>query len=93
LVKFVLEAILVYWHKLAHIPKGILEKIKKYCFNILWQGCSDYKGAHWVNWRKLAVPKALGGWGLKDIHLFGPSLAATSLFGILSQKTVCGEGS
>jgi hypothetical protein len=26
LIKFVLEAILVFWHTLAHIPKGILEK-------------------------------------------------------------------
>eukprot|EP01018_Ginkgo_biloba_P020451 Gb_39782 [translate_table: standard] len=29
LIKSILEAILVYWHTLAHIPKGTLEKIRK----------------------------------------------------------------
>jgi hypothetical protein len=28
----------------------------------------------WVKWDMLAVPKLLGGWGLKNIHLFSKSL-------------------
>jgi hypothetical protein len=46
LIKSILEAIPVYWHLLAHIPKGILDRIKKVCFNYLWKGNCDYKGSH-----------------------------------------------
>jgi len=36
LVKSMLEAIPIYCHTLANIPKGILENIRKYCFNFMW---------------------------------------------------------
>jgi hypothetical protein len=61
LVKSILEAIPMFWHMLSHIPKGILKKIGKFCFYFLWQGSSEYKGTQWVNWRKMATPKSLGG--------------------------------
>jgi hypothetical protein len=77
----------MYWHTLAHIPKGILEKIKKFCFNFLWQGSSEYKGTHWVNWIKIAAPKSLGGWGLKDIHIFNHSLDAKSLWNMITKES------
>jgi hypothetical protein len=35
LIKFFIEAILVYWHLLAHIPKGVLNKIWKLFFNYI----------------------------------------------------------
>lgn len=28
----------------------------------------------WVDWEKIALPKALGGWGLKNIFLFAKAL-------------------
>lgn len=40
LIKSMLEAILVYENSLAHIPKGILEKIRKLCFNF-WDEVSS----------------------------------------------------
>ena len=30
----------------------------------------------WVKWKRIAAPKGLGGWGLKDIFLFSKALAA-----------------
>ena len=30
----------------------------------------------WVKWEKIVVPKAMGGWGLKNIFLFSKALAA-----------------
>jgi len=30
----------------------------------------------WVRWKRIIVPKPLGGWGLKNIHFFLKSLAA-----------------
>eukprot|EP01018_Ginkgo_biloba_P032610 Gb_14068 [translate_table: standard] len=40
LIKSLLETIPVFWHTMAYIPKGILEKIRKCCFNYLWKGIS-----------------------------------------------------
>jgi hypothetical protein len=35
LVKLVLEAITVYWMSISWIPKGILEKARRICFNFI----------------------------------------------------------
>ena len=35
LVNLVLEVILVFWHNMLYIPKGVLEKIKKSCFKFI----------------------------------------------------------
>lgn len=32
----------------------------------------------WVGWERIALPKALGGWGLKNIFHFSKALAAKS---------------
>jgi hypothetical protein len=75
LVKVVLEVIPVYWMSLAWIPKGILEKVRRLCFSYLWQGNKDKKVLPWVQWEQIVVPKALGGWGLKNIFSFSKALA------------------
>jgi len=41
-----------------------------------------------VNWRKILSPKELGGWGLKDIHLFGHSLAEKSLWNMINKESL-----
>jgi hypothetical protein len=76
LVKSVLEAIPVYWISLSWIPKGILEAARKIYFRFLWSGKGDTFVSPWVRWQRIVVPKALGGWGLKNIFLFSKSLAA-----------------
>jgi len=82
LVNYVLEAIPVFWHTLAHILKGVLERIGTCCFNFLWKGSSGYKGSHLARWTLIATPKSQGCWDLKDIHLCGRSLATKSLWNL-----------
>jgi len=72
----VLEAIPVYWMSLSWIPKGMLEQIRRICFRFLWSGKKDEQVTPWVSWKRIAVPKGLGGWGLKNIFLFAQALAA-----------------
>jgi hypothetical protein len=64
-----LEAILVYWNLLAYIPKGVLERFRK-CVSFFWEGRYDTQGIHLAKWLDIAKPKDMGGWGLKNIHLF-----------------------
>ena len=75
LVKAVLEAIPVFWMSLSWIPKGILERIRKVCFRFLWSGKKVEQTTPWISWKRIAVPKCFGGWGLKDIFLFSKALA------------------
>jgi len=57
-----LEDISIYCNTLAHITKGILEKIKiKHCFNFICKGRNDYEGNHLVKWERIATPKYLVG--------------------------------
>jgi hypothetical protein len=42
---------------------------------ISWQGNKDKKVLPWVRWDRIANPKALGGWGLKNIFFFSKALA------------------
>ena len=41
----------------------------------------------WVNWKRIAVPKGLGGWGLKDIFLFSKATGMEINFGKYSLTT------
>jgi len=79
-VKGVLESIPVYWLSLAKILKSILNNIRKRMFIFMWIGKNIKEGVHLINWRKLAKPKKVGGWGIKNIFFFGKSLAAKILW-------------
>jgi hypothetical protein len=76
LTKSVLEFILVYWMSLAWIPKGVLEKITSLYAHLIWSGTGDKYTQPWEKWESIAIPKDLGGWGLKKIFLFSKALAA-----------------
>jgi hypothetical protein len=82
LIKLVIEAIPVYWNLLINIPKGILARIHKLCFNFMWKGSSEYIGSHLVNWKPLSAPISVGGWswGLKDLVSFGRALVVKSVW-------------
>jgi hypothetical protein len=67
----VLEAILAYWHTLAYILVGVLEKIRRKVFNFLWTRDKENDGIPWVKWTYLAKPREEGRRGLKNIHFFG----------------------
>jgi hypothetical protein len=74
LTKSVLEAIPVYWMSLAWIPKGFLETIRRICARFIWYGFGEKYTQPWSKWDNIAFPKALGGWGLKNILLFSKAL-------------------
>jgi hypothetical protein len=65
LVKEILKAIPVYWISLAWVPKGILEKIRKLCYQFIWSGDNKKKCLVLASWKKLAAPKENVGWQRK----------------------------
>jgi hypothetical protein len=90
LLKVVLKSIPVYGLSLAHVPKSILEKIRRRCFSFLWI-CKKKEGIPLVSWKILAKPKKGGGWGLKNIHLFGQALTVKSLWRLLFNEGLWGN--
>jgi len=73
---------------LSWIPKGILEKARKIVFSYIWRGNKDKQVMPWVRWEKIAVPKALGGWGLKNIFLFSKALAAKCSWRLVNSSSL-----
>jgi hypothetical protein len=59
---------------LSWIPKGILDVVRKLSSKFLWSRKNESHVIPWVRWEKIATPKALGGWGLKNIFLFSKAL-------------------
>ena len=83
LVKYVLEAIPVFWMHFL-IPVGVIEKIRKIYFKFLWFGNYDSSfGLSWTSWKVLENPKIFGGWGLKILVLFTKALGAKSVWNII----------
>jgi hypothetical protein len=65
---------------LTWIPKGVLERIRCICYRFIWLGNKGKKSFVLVSWKKLALPKANGGWGLKNnIFLFSKALATKNV--------------
>ena len=64
---------------MAKIPKSVLNSIRRRMFRFPWTGKKEKEGMHLINWKKLAKPKKDGGWGIKNIFIFGQELAANFL--------------
>lgn len=83
LAKSVLQNLAVFWISLCKIPKTILTTIRRKISNFIWSGL-DKRKIHLCNWQKIASPKALGGWSLKNIFVFALALRAKSLWRVIS---------
>eukprot|EP00253_Pinus_taeda_P019711 PITA_19711 len=88
LVKAVLEATPVYWMALAWIPRSILARLQQIYNRYLWNGNQDKHIFAWVGWKKIAIPKKWGGWGLKDLPSFAQALAAKMGWTLLTGKNL-----
>eukprot|EP00253_Pinus_taeda_P005582 PITA_05582 len=84
LVKSVLEAGPVYWMALTWIPRSILARLQQTCNRYLWNGIRDKHIFAWVSWKKIAIPKKWGGWGLKELPSFAQALAAKMRWNLLT---------
>ena len=74
LVNAVLSSIPIYWMGLAPLPSTILQKIRRVIFNFLWGSTDLIFRYHLSNWQDLSIPKAAGGWGIKNLFFFSQAL-------------------
>jgi hypothetical protein len=63
-----------------------LEVIRRLCYKFIWLGDQKKKGLVLASWKKLALPKANGGWGLKNPFLFSKALATKNVWRLIQGK-------
>ena len=76
LLKSILESIPIYWLSLSKVPKSILDKFCSLCYGFLWSRNKEENTIPMVKWNQLARLKSMGGWGFKNLFLFGRALVA-----------------
>jgi hypothetical protein len=77
--------------QLQKIPIGILTKIRKLCLQFSMVRAKDSGGIPLVKWSCLAMPKELGGWGIKNIVWFCKLLVAKSLWRLIHNNMLWGR--
>jgi hypothetical protein len=87
----VLSSIPVLWESIENIPKGMLTQVRKLCFPFLWFGKKEVDGIPLVRWMKLAMPKQLGGWGIKNIFTFSKALETKRLWRLIYNQMLWGN--
>jgi hypothetical protein len=65
--------------------------MRKKCYKFLWTGRRAEEGIPLVKWDRIAKPKELGGWGLKNLYVFNQALVAKSLWRMLFNKGLWGK--
>eukprot|EP00253_Pinus_taeda_P021358 PITA_21358 len=75
----VLLQMAVYWAHLFHLPISIINKLTSTTTNFIWGGSKNQSKFHLTKMHRITMPKNLGGWGLKDLRIFGKSLICKTL--------------
>ena len=52
----------------------------------IWGGRREKRCMYLARWDSIAIPKEKGGWGIKDMEIFGKSLLTKSLWRCLNSK-------
>lgn len=80
LIVAVLTHLSVYWAHLFYIPTHIIRRLKQLSACFIWGGSSTHRKIHLANMKDISIPKQQGGWGIKDLRLFGCALTCRTLW-------------
>ena len=76
LIKAVIQSIPTYVMSCFELPNQLCLDIQQLMANFWWGNKGAEKKIHWMTWDKLCDPKADGGMGFRNLHLFNLSLLA-----------------
>jgi hypothetical protein len=85
MIKSVAQAIPSYCMGVFLLPLSLEEEIERMLNSFWWGDGSNNKGIRWLAWDKLTKPKAAGGLGYRDFHVFNMSLIAKQAWKFLSE--------
>eukprot|EP00253_Pinus_taeda_P025007 PITA_25007 len=76
----VLTHLSVYWAHLFYLPSSTIQRLNKISANFIWGGSSTHQKIHLEKLKDISIPKQQGGWGIKDLRLFGCARICRSLW-------------
>lgn len=72
----------IYFLSMLKMPITVVEKIEKIQRRFLWEGSSEVRKLHWVNWDTLKTPKDKGGLGIYDLRIVNEALLGKLVSGL-----------
>eukprot|EP00253_Pinus_taeda_P017747 PITA_17747 len=76
----VLTHLSVYWAHLFYIPTCIIRRLNQITACYIWGGSTNQHKIHLTKMKDISIPKQQGGWGIKDLRLFGCALICRTLW-------------
>jgi ribonuclease HI len=76
MIKSVLQAIPSYVMSVYLIPETVIKEIERMLNSFWWGGGSNNGGIKWLAWNRMTFPKAYGGLGFRNLHLFNMAMVA-----------------
>ncbi|CAN1816063.1 Putative ribonuclease H protein At1g65750 [Linum perenne] len=76
LLKSVLSSLPVYYMSLFRAPVSVVKRIESIQCRFLWEGCSEERRFHLVNWKMVKAAKVEGGLGVVDLKSMNSALLA-----------------
>lgn len=67
IIKSVLLSLPVYYFSLFVAPISVVKQIESTIRNFLWDDANGGKKHHWVGWKKVSIPRARGGLGIRNL--------------------------
>ncbi|KAK8684255.1 hypothetical protein V6N13_040285 [Hibiscus sabdariffa] len=85
LIKSIAQALPQYIMSCYLLPCSLVEEMSRSIRRFWWSGKGSARGWPFVAWADLCQPKAAGGMGFKDLHLFNIALLGKQLLRLLSE--------
>lgn len=74
LIKAVITAILTYLMTLFKLPSTWCKEIAKMIARFWWNERDGQRTMHWISWKKITMPKDMGGFRFRDLGYFNTAM-------------------